>query len=123
MTKLYEPQKKPFDGPVLKKAFAELDPPDQDIVNRQIDVVGMELSRRSEEKAGRSSGVKTGFGRLSGLEVIAGLGVWLSRLEKTDPEGLASLRKRYARGPASKLNGQLAEEAPSLTIGQFRESI
>jgi hypothetical protein len=126
MTKLYEPQQKPFDGKVLNVAFAKLDPPDQDIINRQIDVVDTQLSRRMEEKAlagtDRGAGGKTGFGRLSGLEVMAGLGAWLEKLEKTDPEGLASLRKRYAR-PARKLSKPPAEEIPTLTIGEFRSSI
>lgn len=101
MAKLYEPKNKTFDGKTLNAAYDKLSEEEQDTVDRQIDLVDTKLSKVAEERAlagdDRGAGGKTGFGRLSGLEVIAALGAWLNSLEDTDPEGLASLQKQASR--------------------------
>jgi len=80
---LYKPQGEPFTHKVLIEAGKKLSKKESDLITTNIDRVDTKLRRI---KASKNGNAKTGFGRMSGVELMAALGAWMSRVAEKSPE-------------------------------------
>jgi hypothetical protein len=86
---LYKPNKAPLTTGQINAGYKALTSREQEIIDDQISRVDGELKRKkSSQQVGmkNGAGAKTGFGTLSGLELMAALGIWFSKVEEEQPE-------------------------------------